>query len=192
MSWSRAIIGSTLFSWAIVSGLIAAPQNRAEAERGLWLSDGYGLLLEVSDDGFQAFELTSVSCLPGWKAKRGPSSSSGEESVFKGVFSDVLNRTLPNGWRFRLPNEVYLTSNGKAFDATGVPPDFRINFFSPGDLNNGRDAALEEAQRIIKSRVTACQRLSALGVRLLDSPVGGVRDQAELQSLGPRLVPGRS
>ncbi len=39
----------------------------------------------------------------------------------QGVFSDVLNRGLPNGWRFRLPNEIYLTSHGEAFDAKGTP-----------------------------------------------------------------------
>jgi C-terminal processing protease CtpA/Prc len=33
-----------------------------------------------------------------------------------GVFSDVLGRRLPNGWRFRLPNEVYLANDGKSFD----------------------------------------------------------------------------
>ena len=67
----------------------------------------------------------------------------------QGVFSDVLTRRLPNGWRFRLPNEVYLTSDGKAFDATGVPPDVRLNFFSPEDLQKDRDVALEEAQKIL-------------------------------------------
>jgi hypothetical protein len=67
----------------------------------------------------------------------------------QGVFSDDLNRRLPNGWRFRLPNEVYLTRDGKAFDATGVPPDVSLNFFSPEDLRKGRDAALEKAQKFL-------------------------------------------
>jgi len=72
----------------------------------------------------------------------------------QGVFSDVLNRRLPNGWRFHLPNEVYLTSDGKAFDATGVPPDIRLGFFSPEDLHNGRDAALEEALKILRAEAS--------------------------------------
>jgi hypothetical protein len=63
----------------------------------------------------------------------------------QGVFSDVLVRTLPNGWQIQLPNEVYLTTDGKAFDATGVPPDIRTPFFSSAELQSGRDAALEEA-----------------------------------------------
>jgi C-terminal processing protease CtpA/Prc len=48
----------------------------------------------------------------------------------QGVFSDVLGRTLPNGWSFGLPNEVYRTKEGKSFDGTGVPPDLRANFFA--------------------------------------------------------------
>lgn len=63
----------------------------------------------------------------------------------QGVFSDVLSRSLPNGWRFHLPNEVYLTVDGKAFDGTGVPPDVRVPFFTGADLYEGRDRALEEA-----------------------------------------------
>jgi hypothetical protein len=63
----------------------------------------------------------------------------------QGVFSDILSRSLPNGWRFDLPNEVYLTSEGKAFDGAGVPPDTRVPFFSEADLQNSKDATLEEA-----------------------------------------------
>jgi C-terminal processing protease CtpA/Prc len=63
----------------------------------------------------------------------------------QGVFSDILSRSLPNGWYFHLPNEVYLTADGRAFDATGVPPDVRVPFFIGADLQNGHDLALEEA-----------------------------------------------
>jgi Peptidase family S41/Tricorn protease C1 domain len=65
----------------------------------------------------------------------------------QGVFSDVLDRALPDGWHFGLPNEVYYTQDGKAFDATGVPPDIHVPFFTPTDLLGSRDAALEEAIR---------------------------------------------
>jgi hypothetical protein len=65
----------------------------------------------------------------------------------QGVFSDVLRRALPNGWYLGLPNEVYYTQDGKAFDATGVPPDIHVPFFTPGDLLRSRDSALEEAIR---------------------------------------------
>jgi hypothetical protein len=77
----------------------------------------------------------------------------------QGVFSDVLNRKLPNGWRFGLPNEVYLTSDGNAFDGTGIPPDIRLSFFSAADLSKGRDEALEEAQTFL---TTAAERTTTV------------------------------
>lgn len=63
----------------------------------------------------------------------------------QGVFSDVLNRSLPNGWRFRLPNELYFTAHSHTFDAVGIPPDIRVPFLSQKDLQAGRDRALDEA-----------------------------------------------
>ena len=67
----------------------------------------------------------------------------------QGVYSDVLVRRLPNGWRFGLPNEVFLTEQGKHFEATGVPPDIRIPVFPKADLDAGRDGALEKAIEIL-------------------------------------------
>jgi len=63
----------------------------------------------------------------------------------QGVFSDVLDRKLPNGWTFGLPNEIYLTKDGKAFDGPGVPPDVEVPIFPAEDLANGRDSALAKA-----------------------------------------------
>lgn len=63
----------------------------------------------------------------------------------QGVYSDVLVRRLPNGWRFGLPNEVFLTEQGQHFEASGVPPDIRIPVFPKADLEAGRDSALEKA-----------------------------------------------
>lgn len=67
----------------------------------------------------------------------------------QGVYSDVLVRQLPNGWRFGLPNEVFLTEQGKHFEATGVPPEIRIPVFPKADLEAGRDSALEKALEIL-------------------------------------------
>jgi C-terminal processing protease CtpA/Prc len=67
----------------------------------------------------------------------------------QGVFSDVLVRKLPNSWGFWLPNEVYLTMDGKSFDGAGVPPDIRLPFFSREDLLNGRDSGLDKAREIL-------------------------------------------
>lgn len=67
----------------------------------------------------------------------------------QGVFSDVLGRSLPNGWTFGLPNEIYLTKDGKAFDGTGIPPDIEVPIFPTADLTNGRDSALDKALELL-------------------------------------------
>ena len=67
----------------------------------------------------------------------------------QGVFSDVLGRKLPNGWTFGLPNEIYLTKDGRAFDGSGVPPDIEVPIFPEQDLASGRDSALEKALELL-------------------------------------------
>jgi C-terminal processing protease CtpA/Prc len=67
----------------------------------------------------------------------------------QGVYSDVLSRHLPNGWRFGLPNEVFLTEEGQHFEATGVPPDIRVPVFPKQDFERERDTALEKALEVL-------------------------------------------
>ena len=63
----------------------------------------------------------------------------------QGVFSDVMGRRLPNGWQFRVPNELFLTEDGTSFDGPGIPPDIEVPVFATVDLESGRDPALERA-----------------------------------------------
>jgi hypothetical protein len=70
----------------------------------------------------------------------------------QGVFSDVLTRRLPNGWVFGLPNEIYLTEEGNAFDGSGVPPDISLPVFPREDLQNGHDSALEKALQVLSNQ----------------------------------------
>ncbi len=72
----------------------------------------------------------------------------------QGVFSDTLGRHLPNGWRFRLPNEMYFTKGERAFDGAGIPPEVRVPSFSSKDLKSGRDAAIERAIELLNSSGT--------------------------------------
>jgi hypothetical protein len=67
----------------------------------------------------------------------------------QGVFSDDLQRSLPNGWTFGLSNEIYLTEDGKSFEGTGVPPDIRVPIFPKNDLEHGRDSGLDEALKVL-------------------------------------------
>jgi hypothetical protein len=69
----------------------------------------------------------------------------------QGVFSDVLERRLPNGWRFGLPNEVYRTPEGAAFDGSGIPPDEAVPVFADSDVAAGRDPGLAKAREILRN-----------------------------------------
>ncbi|GHF41214.1 peptidase [Streptomyces mashuensis] len=76
-----------------------------------------------------------------------PTARIGENTY--GIFSDTLDRVLPNGWTFTLPNEEYLSAaDGRTtYDGTGVPPTDRRPVFRPADLAQGRDPALTAARR---------------------------------------------
>lgn len=63
----------------------------------------------------------------------------------QGVFSDMLERALPNGWWFGLPDEEYLTAHGATYDVTGVAPDVRVATLTPQQFADGTDPAFDTA-----------------------------------------------
>jgi C-terminal processing protease CtpA/Prc len=67
----------------------------------------------------------------------------------QGVFCDVLDRHLPNGWTFGLPNAVYRTQEGRAFDVTGIPPDVEVPVFVDIDVVARKDPSIETAKRLL-------------------------------------------
>jgi hypothetical protein len=70
----------------------------------------------------------------------------------QGVFSDVLVKQLPNGWVFGLPNEVYRTTAGAAFDGLGIPPDVNVPVFAAFDIAAGKDPAMAAALQILRNK----------------------------------------
>lgn len=46
----------------------------------------------------------------------------------EGVFSDILDKTLPNGWDFGLSSEVYLDMKGNNYEGLGIPPDVEVGY----------------------------------------------------------------
>jgi len=67
----------------------------------------------------------------------------------QGVFSEILERRLPNGWKFGLPNQIYRTADGRSFDGVGVPPDVAVPVFSKEDLKEGRDSGMAKAVEVL-------------------------------------------
>jgi C-terminal processing protease CtpA/Prc len=46
----------------------------------------------------------------------------------EGVFSDVLDKVLPNEWEFGLSNEVYLDTKGINYEGKGIPVDVSLDY----------------------------------------------------------------
>jgi hypothetical protein len=56
-----------------------------------------------------------------------------------------LDRRLPNGWSFGLPNEVYRTQEGTPFDGLGIPRDIAVPVFADDDVAGEKDSAIAKA-----------------------------------------------
>ncbi len=61
----------------------------------------------------------------------------------RGAFSDMLPRTLPNGWLFALPNERYLDTIGNSYDISGIPPTIEAATWT---------ISLDKATQLLKDR----------------------------------------
>jgi carboxyl-terminal processing protease len=46
----------------------------------------------------------------------------------EGIFSDILEKKLPNGWTLNLSNEIYQDINGTCYESIGIPPNKKINY----------------------------------------------------------------
>lgn len=71
----------------------------------------------------------------------------------QGIFSDTLDRALPNGWMFGLPNERYLDGDGRSYDGAGIPPDLTVPVFTDDELAHGRDSALAAARAVLANPI---------------------------------------
>ena len=61
-----------------------------------------------------------------------------------GGLSDVLGITLPNGWRFGMSHQEYLTPDGTLYEGVGLPPDIPLAF-DAAPLIAGNDPVLQAA-----------------------------------------------
>ncbi|MGA4847349.1 S41 family peptidase [Streptomyces sp. G5(2025)] len=68
----------------------------------------------------------------------------------QGVFSDVLDRRLPNDMAVWLPNEEFLTRSGRTFDGTGIPPHLRTPVFTEEEFEKHRDSAFDKAVAVLR------------------------------------------
>jgi carboxyl-terminal processing protease len=59
-----------------------------------------------------------------------------------GSLSDVLDKTLPNGWALTLSNEVYRDHTGIKWEGRGIAPDISLDIFDETTLVAGHPAAV--------------------------------------------------
>ncbi len=69
----------------------------------------------------------------------------------QGVFSDVMVRELPNGMSAFLPNEEFLTSSGRTFDGTGIPPHLTEPVFTKEEFDRKKDSAFDRAVCVLRN-----------------------------------------
>ncbi|MEU8892656.1 S41 family peptidase [Streptomyces sp. NPDC048442] len=70
----------------------------------------------------------------------------------QGVFSDTMQRALPNAWTLTVPNEKFLDKDGRTYDGAGIPPTHPEPVYKEADLENFRDPALQRALRELRAR----------------------------------------
>lgn len=67
----------------------------------------------------------------------------------RGALSDQAPATLPNGWRFALPPEVYTDPEGRNLEGVGIAPSRRLELYPPAALDRGHaDAVLRLMARL--------------------------------------------
>lgn len=70
----------------------------------------------------------------------------------RGAFSDILEKTLPNGWVLTLSNEVYLDHDGLGWEGRGLPPALPSPVFAADDPAASHAAAI--AMLIARARAS--------------------------------------
>jgi C-terminal processing protease CtpA/Prc len=69
-----------------------------------------------------------------------------------GIFSDILDKKLPNGWGYGLSNEIYESSKGESYEVIGIEPHYKIKYPKKGywfykefyDNKTDKDSAIEK------------------------------------------------
>lgn len=110
--------------------------------------------LLIGDGSASATEIMVLSSLPLSHIKR-------VGSPTNGVFSDILEKTLPNGWEFGLSNEIYLDMEGTNYEGVGIDPDIDMTY--PNDrqsqfraivdaVDKGSDPGIQKVIEMIANR----------------------------------------
>jgi carboxyl-terminal processing protease len=70
-----------------------------------------------------------------------------------GIFSYQLEKTLPNGWRYRLSYQQYLSPDMVCYEGIGVPADIYL-FNKRVDIEKGIDPLVVRALKVLKPKTS--------------------------------------
>ena len=70
-----------------------------------------------------------------------------------GVFSDMYESKLQNGWEFSLSHQKYFSADMKCFEGIGVTPDIQL-LNSTNDIKQNRDPLIFKAIEVLNNRRT--------------------------------------
>ncbi len=110
----------------------------------------YILTSPLTASAAEDFTLCAMSAIP--NAARVGSNT-------QGIFSDILDKKLPNGWEYGLSNEIYESPNGVSYEAIGIPPHHLVEYNKKGywfykefyDNKTKKDEAIEVVLKLIKN-----------------------------------------
>ena len=78
-------------------------------------------------------------------------------STTEGVFSDILHKKLPNGWKYGLSNMIYESLDGVSYENIGITPDYKLDYpktskaffeYLLKDIDDGDDAIEEVIKQV--------------------------------------------
>ncbi|WP_073000398.1 S41 family peptidase [Epilithonimonas mollis] len=81
-------------------------------------------------------------------------------SSTEGIFSDILEKKLPNGWILNLSNEVYQDINGICYESVGISPNVKIDYSHNENVfirklkekTDGGDEAIEMVFKLLNNK----------------------------------------
>ena len=68
-----------------------------------------------------------------------------------GIFSNMLERKLPNGWKYTLSHQVYYSSDKTCYEGKGIPVDIKM-LNKRADLEKGIDPLIIKALEVLSAK----------------------------------------
>lgn len=67
-----------------------------------------------------------------------------------GAYGEKVGKELPNGWFFSITPQIVFAADGKSYEGTGFPPDFRVQNVAP--------VVIQGSDRVMRTAITSVSR----------------------------------